>query len=91
MAFHLPTTYHFLVIHAGRFETLRTLESRTRAAVVFVEEEAVSCGVVLAAAVAVLLLAAGAPEALSAGGGAVTPFGFTPYGFGVPTGGDQAP
>lgn len=84
-----PTTYHFFVIHAGRFETLRTLESRTRAAVVVVvvPVEAGSCGVVLAAGAAV----AGALEALSAAGGAVTPFGFTPYGFGVPTGGDQAP
>ena len=86
--FHVPPTYHFFVIHAGRFETLRTLESRTRAAVVFVVAvEAGSCGVVLAA----VAVEAGAFEALSAAGGAVTPFGFTPYGFGVPTGGDQAP
>ena len=47
-----------------------------------------SCGAVVVAAVAVL---AGAFAALSAAGGAVIPLGFTPYGFGVPTGGDQVP
>jgi len=80
--FHRPTTYHFFVIHAGRFETFLTLESRTRAVLIGAD----ACGAAAAGA-----LAAGAGAALSEGGGAVTPLGLTPYGLGVPTGGDQVP
>ena len=73
---------YFFVIQAGRFETLLTLESRTGAVLV---ETGACCAVVAAA------LAGGAFAPLSAAGGAVTPLGFTPYGLGVPTGGDQVP
>ena len=82
LCFRSPSTYHFLVIQAGRFDTFLTLESRTWP----VLTGAVACGALGAGAA----LVAGA-VALSAGGGAVTPFGFTPYGLGVPTGGDQVP
>ena len=75
-------TSYFLVIQAGRFDTARRLVSRA------LPRAGAGAGADGAGAAAGALLAAGAASPAGAGW---TPLGFTPYGFGVPTGGDQAP
>ena len=74
------TAYLPCVIQAGRLDTFRTLVSRA------------PCGIPCGAAAGVGAGACACGGAAgAAAGAAVIPFGFTPYGFGVPSGGDQAP
>ena len=80
---------YFLVIQAGKLETWRRPVSRAASGCT-ATGAATGVGAVIVAGAAAAVVASGALLLDDAGAG-VRPAGLTPYGFGVPGGGDHAP
>jgi hypothetical protein len=86
----MPVDY-FLVIQAGKFETCRRLVSRASGAGSVAAAGAEADCVSIAVATAEVAVCCVCSRVSAAAGAGVIPAGFTPYGFGVPSGGAQAP